>query len=83
MAEHRGQIDAAAMIGVGAAFDFHSGQVKWAPSWMRTLGIEWAYRLATNPRRMWRRNVNIFVFLAGVLRQCLASRGRHSVNIVL
>jgi len=69
MARHVGQIDAAALIGVGAAFDFHSGRVKWAPSWMRNLGIEWAYRLAVEPRRMWYRNVNSFVFLARVLRQ--------------
>lgn len=70
MADHVGRIDAPAMIGVGAAFDFHSGQVKWAPAWMRKMGIEWAYRLGTEPGRMWRRNVNSFVFLAKVLRQC-------------
>jgi len=72
MAEHLGRIDAAAMIGVGAAFDFHSGRVKWAPEWMRKAGIEWAYRLATEPRRMWRRNMDSFVFLARVLCQCVA-----------
>lgn len=74
MADHLGRIDAAALIGVGAAFDFHSGRVKWAPKWMRALGIEWAYRLVTEPRRMWRRNVNSFVFLARVLRQCMVAR---------
>ena len=68
MAEHADRIDAA-LIGVGAAFDFHSGRVKWAPRWMRNAGFEWAYRLATEPRRMWRRNVNSIVFLAKVLRQ--------------
>jgi N-acetylglucosaminyldiphosphoundecaprenol N-acetyl-beta-D-mannosaminyltransferase len=63
----------AAMIGVGAAFDFHSGRVKWAPSWMRQAGVEWAYRLSKEPRRMWRRNVNSFVFLAKTLMQCLGT----------
>jgi len=71
MAAHLGKINAAALIGVGAAFDFHSGRVKWAPKWVRTMGIEWAYRLVKEPRRMWRRNVNSIVFLAGILRQCL------------
>ncbi len=69
MAEHVGKINAAALIGVGAAFDFHSGRIKRAPAWMRRMGIEWAYRLAHEPKRMWRRNVNSFVFLARVLHQ--------------
>ncbi|MEN6428947.1 MAG: WecB/TagA/CpsF family glycosyltransferase [Phycisphaerales bacterium] len=72
MAEHLGRLDVAAMIGVGAAFDFHSGRVKWAPEWIRNVGVEWAYRLATEPKRMWRRNVDSFIFLAGVLHQCAA-----------
>ena len=75
MAGHLGRIDAAAMIGVGAAFDFHSGRVKWAPEWMRKAGIEWAYRLAAEPRRMWRRNMDSFVFLASVLCQCVIGDG--------
>jgi exopolysaccharide biosynthesis WecB/TagA/CpsF family protein len=73
MARHAGRINATALIGVGAAFDFHSGRVKWAPAWMRKMGIEWAYRLVTEPRRMWRRNVNSLVFVAGVVWQCMAS----------
>jgi len=75
MAQHVGRIDAAALIGVGAAFDFHSGRVKWAPAWVRKAGIEWAYRLIKEPRRMWRRNVNSVIFLSKVLHQCL--RGSH------
>lgn len=43
------------LIGVGAAFDFHTGEVKRAPSWMREHGLEWAYRLISEPRRLWRR----------------------------
>lgn len=71
MSEHLGKIKATAMIGVGAAFDFHSGNVKWAPGWVRKLGIEWAYRLAQNPRRMWRRNLSSPIFLTIVLCQRL------------
>ncbi len=43
------------LIGVGAAFDFHTGQVKRAPRWMQKLMLEWLYRLASEPRRLWRR----------------------------
>jgi N-acetylglucosaminyldiphosphoundecaprenol N-acetyl-beta-D-mannosaminyltransferase len=71
MAEHLGHIDVTAMIGVGAAFDFHSGNVKWAPAWLRRLGLEWAYRLAQQPRQMWRRNLDSPVFVAKLLRQRL------------
>jgi len=54
---------------VGAAFDFHSGNVKWARTWIRAIGMEWAYRLALEPKRMWRRNLDSPLFLAKVLRQ--------------
>lgn len=45
----------ATLIGVGAAFDFHTGAVKRAPHWMRGVGLEWSWRLASEPRRLWRR----------------------------
>lgn len=45
----------AAIVCVGAAFDFISGTKPQAPAWLRTRGLEWAYRLATEPRRLWRR----------------------------
>jgi N-acetylglucosaminyldiphosphoundecaprenol N-acetyl-beta-D-mannosaminyltransferase len=64
MAGHAGKIQATTMVGVGAAFDFHSGKVKWAPTWMRQIGLEWAHRLILNPRRMWRRNLDSPLFLA-------------------
>ena len=62
----------AALIGVGAAFDFHSGNVKWAPNSVRKLGLEWAYRLAQNPRGMWRRNFDSPLFLSRVMWQRLS-----------
>jgi len=43
------------MVGVGAAFDFHTGQIKSAPSWMQKLALEWFYRLLQEPRRLWKR----------------------------
>ena len=71
MAKHLGQIKATVMIGVGAAFDFHSGNIKWAPAPIRRLGLEWAYRLVQNPKRMWRRNLDSPLFLSKVMRQRL------------
>jgi N-acetylglucosaminyldiphosphoundecaprenol N-acetyl-beta-D-mannosaminyltransferase len=43
------------MIGVGAAFDMHTGRTRQAPGWMQGLGLEWLFRLMTEPRRLWRR----------------------------
>lgn len=45
----------AAVVGVGAAFDFHAGTLPQAPAWMQDRGLEWAYRLAKEPKRLWRR----------------------------
>jgi N-acetylglucosaminyldiphosphoundecaprenol N-acetyl-beta-D-mannosaminyltransferase len=55
MAEMRDQLQAPVLVGVGAAFDFHAGRVPQAPNWMQEVGLEWAYRLAREPRRLWRR----------------------------
>jgi len=54
MADHRGRVDAV-MLGVGAAFDFLAGTKPQAPRWMQQGGLEWLFRLATEPRRLWRR----------------------------
>ncbi|WP_025274487.1 WecB/TagA/CpsF family glycosyltransferase [Haloglycomyces albus] len=55
MASHREKLTAPALFGVGAAFDFHAGLVPQAPPWMQQRGLEWAYRLAKEPKRLWRR----------------------------
>ncbi|HZT22143.1 MAG TPA: WecB/TagA/CpsF family glycosyltransferase [Verrucomicrobiae bacterium] len=55
MAEFLPKLDTTLMIGVGAAFDFHSGRVKQAPRWMQRTGLEWFYRLCQEPRRLARR----------------------------
>jgi len=43
------------MLGVGQAFDIHSGHTRMAPRWIQNIGMEWFYRLCTEPRRLWRR----------------------------
>jgi N-acetylglucosaminyldiphosphoundecaprenol N-acetyl-beta-D-mannosaminyltransferase len=55
MAEHVGTLNANALLGVGAAFDLHAGTIPQAPAWMQRNGLEWAYRLSREPRRLWRR----------------------------
>lgn len=55
MHAHRGLIDVAVMLGVGAAFDMHSGRLERAPAWVQQLGLEWFYRLVAEPKRLWRR----------------------------
>lgn len=69
MLAHRDRLEASALFGVGAAFDFHSDNVKWAPGIVRKLGVEWAFRLFVEPRRLWRRNLDSFIFLSRVLGQ--------------
>src|SRR5215218_6683235 len=54
MAAHKGRIPAV-MLGVGAAFDFHTGRVRQAPRWMQSAGLEWVFRLLMDPKRLWKR----------------------------
>jgi N-acetylglucosaminyldiphosphoundecaprenol N-acetyl-beta-D-mannosaminyltransferase len=68
MAHQQGHIHAV-MIGVGAAFAFHSGEVKQAPRWIMAVGLEWLYRFAVEPKRLWKRyliNNPAFILLFGV-----------------
>ncbi|MCO6502617.1 MAG: WecB/TagA/CpsF family glycosyltransferase [Acidimicrobiales bacterium] len=70
MARMRPLLDASVLIGVGAAFDFHVGDLKQAPLWMQRSGLEWAFRLMMEPRRLWRRYFNIVPrFILGVARR--------------
>jgi N-acetylglucosaminyldiphosphoundecaprenol N-acetyl-beta-D-mannosaminyltransferase len=55
MAENRASLNARVLISVGAAFDIHSNRVRQAPAWMQRAGLEWSFRLAQEPRRLWRR----------------------------
>jgi N-acetylglucosaminyldiphosphoundecaprenol N-acetyl-beta-D-mannosaminyltransferase len=68
MAAMRPRLDAPVLIGVGAAFDFHAGLKRQAPRAIQRSGLEWAFRLATEPTRLWRRYASIvpaFLVLAG------------------
>ncbi|HZV87927.1 MAG TPA: WecB/TagA/CpsF family glycosyltransferase [Candidatus Binatus sp.] len=55
MFEHRDRLNVPVLVGVGAAFDFHTGRIAQAPEWIREHGLEWLFRLTMEPRRLWRR----------------------------
>jgi N-acetylglucosaminyldiphosphoundecaprenol N-acetyl-beta-D-mannosaminyltransferase len=55
MFEHRQRLPVPVLVGVGAAFDFHTERAAQAPKWMREHGFEWLFRLSQEPRRLWRR----------------------------
>jgi len=74
MAQMRNRLDAPVLIGVGAAFDFHAGLIPQAPDALQKLGLEWAFRLIQEPRRLWRRYLRYNPrFVLGFARQY----GRH------
>jgi N-acetylglucosaminyldiphosphoundecaprenol N-acetyl-beta-D-mannosaminyltransferase len=67
MAQYWRTLDATLFFGVGAAFDFHAGRMRQAPLWMQRNGLEWLFRLACDPGRLWKRylkNNPLFVFRA-------------------
>ena len=74
MEAFRHRLDASVVVGVGAVFDFLSGSRRRAPRWMQQAGLEWLHRLASEPRRLWRR------YLLGTpqfVARVLASWARH------
>lgn len=69
-ADHAGQLSAPLVLPVGAAFDFYSGRLRRAPRWIQGLGLEWLFRLAVEPRRLWRRYLATnAVFIVLVVRE--------------
>jgi N-acetylglucosaminyldiphosphoundecaprenol N-acetyl-beta-D-mannosaminyltransferase len=80
MAAYLPKIDATLMLGVGAAFNFHAGKVKQAPRWVQRSGLEWAYRICQEPRRLWKRYArNNPLFVGRVLLQKTGLR-KYSID---
>ncbi len=81
VAAHRGAIRAA-MVAVGAAFDYHAGNLQRAPRWMQRLALEWVYRLVQEPRRLFGRYLlTNTAFILAVSKEVLADRlGVRSVR---
>ncbi len=75
MALMRPHLEAPVLVGVGAAFDFLAGLVPQAPPWVQKAGLEWAFRLTQEPRRLWRRYLRYNPrFVAAFARQLAAHR---------
>jgi len=78
MSTHAAALAPAVLLGVGAAFDFLAGTQPRAPAWMRRAGLEWCFRLASEPRRLWRRYAYTnTMFLAYLARDALGGRLRR------
>jgi N-acetylglucosaminyldiphosphoundecaprenol N-acetyl-beta-D-mannosaminyltransferase len=76
MAEMRPMLQVPVLIGVGAAFDFHAGLVPQAPNWIQQSGLEWAYRLAHEPRRLWKRYLRYNPMFVGAFARQLSEERR-------
>ena len=75
MRRFRDLLRAPVLVGVGAAFDFHSGAKPQAQKMIRSAGLEWVFRLATEPKRLWPRYRKVIpAFLAGITLQGLGLR---------
>ncbi len=90
MAEYLPHLNTTVMIGVGAAFDFHTGRLKDSPAWIKQLGLQWLHRLLQEPRRLWKRYllnnpaflVNAFLQLTSIRRFDLNDESRVSHNVI-
>jgi N-acetylglucosaminyldiphosphoundecaprenol N-acetyl-beta-D-mannosaminyltransferase len=81
MYEHRHKLRVPVMLGVGAAFDMNSGNSRRAPAWMRASGLEWLFRLGSEPRRLWRRYLITIPKAVGfVCMELLQSRKLRSAS---
>jgi N-acetylglucosaminyldiphosphoundecaprenol N-acetyl-beta-D-mannosaminyltransferase len=80
MAQYVDRLKAPLMVGVGAAFDFHTGRVQDAPRWVKRAGLQWLHRLVQEPRRLWRRYLfSISGFLWHIALQfCRPSRRKEA-----
>jgi len=77
MADHLDRLEVPVMVGVGAAFDFLAGMKAQAPRWIQRSGLEWCYRLVTEPRRLWRRYLTIVpLFIVYIALESLGLRDR-------
>ncbi len=75
MAANIGRLPCTVMIGVGAAFDIHTGRLADAPDWVKNAGLQWAHRFFQEPRRLWKRYlVNNSAFLAAISLQLVGLR---------
>ena len=89
MARYLPMLETNLMVGVGAAFLYHTGAIKDSPVWVKRAGLQWLHRLLQEPSRLWRRylvNVPLFLFHAGMQviglrRYCLRNSPLQSIDL--
>ena len=75
--QHRERLKASVVMGVGGLFDFYSGRIKRAPEVLRNNGLEWTWRLAMEPKRLWKRYLlGNFTFMGRVMWWQMTGRNR-------
>jgi N-acetylglucosaminyldiphosphoundecaprenol N-acetyl-beta-D-mannosaminyltransferase len=78
MAKYSSILDTKLMVGVGAAFDMHTGRINDSPAWLKNCGLQWLHRLCQEPRRLWRRYLfNNPRFLYGIGKQLIGLSHRE------
>ena len=78
MADYMQRLHVPLVVGVGAAFDFHTGRLHEAPAWIKRAGFQWLHRLLQDPRRLWKRYLlNNPVFLWRMVLQLLRQRSHE------
>jgi N-acetylglucosaminyldiphosphoundecaprenol N-acetyl-beta-D-mannosaminyltransferase len=79
--EHRARMQVPVAIGVGCVLDLYAGEVNRAPTWMQRSGLEWGFRLAQEPGRLWRRYILDDVPMLG--RLVLTTMGGRAQGLAL
>ena len=75
MDEYLPKLDTRIMLGVGAAFDIHTGRIKDSPDWIQAIGLQWVHRIMQDPRRLWKRYLyNNPRFIVRITAQLLGLR---------
>ncbi len=81
MAQYAGRFNVPLMVGVGAAFDFHTGQIRDCPAWIKRAGLQWLHRLIQEPKRLWKRYlINNPTFIWRIVLQFAGVRAKTSSN---
>ena len=78
IADFRDELDVKLICSVGAAFDYHTGSIRPAPNWMKTASLEWLFRLLQEPRRLWRRYLDIIPRFLFLVTLQIAGHGPYS-----
>jgi len=81
MAQYAGRFQVPLMVGVGAAFDFHTGQIRDCSSWIKRAGLQWLHRLIQDPKRLWKRYlINNPAFIWRIALQFAGMRANSTPN---